>query len=230
MPEQHRVKWFETCVAAIGVFVTGILGYGQWRLGDQQNQILENQRSSAEKRAIDDIEVRVMSLVSSHLGRLGEPGPEGDNARRVVLAAAEYLSNEHKRTSLASMADKIAEGKAAVSQRDQARLAEATQAPPDEAIWFSVLASLPGDAEEQAKDEANKKQILARDRLGPPFDAQVELYKTKISNNYAVVIGGRMDRAGAVALAARARAGGLATDAFAQRDRTWARIGTAPFE
>jgi hypothetical protein len=70
MNDSQNTKLFEVLVAFVGVLVTGILGYGQWRLGEQQNLILENQRLSAEERAINDVEVRVMSLISPHLARL----------------------------------------------------------------------------------------------------------------------------------------------------------------
>jgi hypothetical protein len=62
-----RSKWFEVAVTAVGVLVTGVLGYGQWRLGKQQTIILENQAKQEIQPSIDNIEVQVMTLVSPPL-------------------------------------------------------------------------------------------------------------------------------------------------------------------
>jgi len=57
----------------------------------------------------------------------------------------------------------------------------------------------------------------------------VALYKTKVSQKYAVVLGTGLDRSAALTLAAEARHRQLAADAFAQQDRSWDPAGTAPF-
>jgi hypothetical protein len=159
----------------------------------------------------------------------------------VVLAAAEYLSNQYGRTSLASMAAKISEGSPTISEPVQARFAEATQPPSqlqvhfaevdkpvrEQANWYAVLASLPGDQLDAAKLKANGKLEEAK-RLG--LNQGVQLYKTKISNNYAVVIGGALDKASARALSAKARSLGLAGDSFPQIDKEWKFVGDAPFQ
>jgi hypothetical protein len=233
-------KFFEVTITAVGIFVTAVLGYGQWRLGQQQNAILENQAKQELERSIDNIEVQVMTLVSPHLGKLASAGEEAETAQKVVLAAAEYLSNQYGRTSLASMATMISEGNPTISQPIQDRFEEATVAPPQlqmplsevdkpppkQANWYAVLASLPGDQLETAKAEANKKLDKAREK---GLNQGVQLYKTEISNNYAVVIGGALDKASARALSAKARTVGLSRDSFPQIDKEWTHVGDAPF-
>lgn len=88
--------------------------------------------------------------------------------------------------------------------------------------WYAVLASLPLN-EALARKKANELLAIAR-RLG--FSQEIQLYKTQISNNYAVVIGGQMTKSDALALAAAARQKALAFDAFAQQDRSWTLMGT----
>jgi hypothetical protein len=58
----------------------------------------------------------------------------------------------------------------------------------------------------------------------------VQLYKTKISNNYAVVVGGSIEKDEAISLARQAREEDWASDAFAQKDRQWSKVGDAPFD
>lgn len=239
-------KWFEIAITAIGVLITAVLGYGQWRLGQQQNAILENQANQQLERSIDNIEVQVMTLVSKHLGKLGTVGEEAEVSQKVVLAAAEFLSNKYGRTSLAAMAAKISEGNPKIGNPIQGRFAEATQPPPQLQVrslgtdwpeskgqqppertnWYAVLASLPGDQLKAAEAEANGKLIKAREK---GFSQGVQLYKTKISNIYAVVIGGALDEASARDLSKKARSLELTRDSFAQIDKEWKFVGDAPF-
>jgi len=175
-PLADNSKWFQIYVAAVGVLVTGILGYGQCRLGQQQNEILNNQAAAAKANAIDTIEVQVMTLVSPHLGLLGSDSDAAKRSEGVVLAAAEYLSDQYGRTSLAEMAAEISEASATVSTPTRTRLEEAREAPPDSPTYFTVLASLPADNLDAARAVANSKLAAAR---GFGVDAPIQIYKTK---------------------------------------------------
>jgi len=86
-----------------------------------------------------------------------------------------------------------------------------------EAPWYVVLESLPGNDEGRAVKEAERVGVETR-RAG--LAQSVQLYKTRISNNYAVVLGGQMAKSEALALADVARKK-FASDAFAQQDRGW---------
>lgn len=220
-------KIFEVTIAALGLVVTGVLGYGQIQLSREQANQTQSQHLAEEKRAVDNIEVQVMSLVAPHLGNLAKPGTEFEPSQRIVLAAAEYLSAQHSRTALASMAAKISEGNATISQEVKSRIQEATVTVPSTGRWFAVLASLPSTDLTAGQNLANQKlrQIQAS---GLGFE--VQLFKTKISNNLAVVVGGALERAAALDLASQARNAGIARDAFAQQDKEWTFVGKAPFK
>jgi hypothetical protein len=105
--------------------------------------------------------------------------------------------------------------------------AESLEPVAEGAPWYAVLASLPASDLAAARTNANEKLAEAR-RLG--FSQGVQIYRTKISNNYAVVIGGQMPRPDAFALSSGARQKGLASDAFPQQDRMWSFVGEAPFK
>ncbi|HYD37688.1 MAG TPA: hypothetical protein VEA60_08740, partial [Allosphingosinicella sp.] len=51
-----------------------------------------------------------------------------------------------------------------------------------------------------------------------------QIWRTKISDNYAVVLGGQMTRDRAAKLVATAKRSGFAKDAFPQRDRGWTQM------
>lgn len=202
MGDEHSSKWFEVGIAALGVAVTAILGYGQWQLGQGQAELSKGQAASEDRRAQDAIEVQVMSMVSSYFAAMREPGKKGDDAQRVVLAAAEYLSNDHKRPSLAAMAAKISQENPTASLNVQGRFQEASIVPDQAAPWYAVLASLSPDDLDTARSVALAKQSLAA-KLG--LGDQIHIYRTKISNNIAIVIGGALTRERALELAARSR-------------------------
>jgi hypothetical protein len=78
-----------------------------------------------------------------------------------------------------------------------------------------LLATLPGTDLKVAEQVANEKLRAARDLgLAPP----VSVYKTKLKGRHVVALGKPVDRSAALAMAARARRGNLAVDAFAEPD------------
>jgi hypothetical protein len=221
------MKRYEIIVAAFGIAVTAILGFGQWSLVRQQNNMQAMKTIFEEKRGIDDIEIRTMAMISPYLGSLGDQSDEGKRAVKVVVATAEFLSNKHERTSLAEMAYRILELAPLVEQSVKTRMKEATQKAPILSPWFTVLASLPGDQPAIAREVAKAKYKLINSTDNA---LAVQLYKTKISKHYAVVVGGPLTNDEAVSLARKARESGWAKDAFAQKDREWSKIGDAPFK
>jgi len=222
-----HTKWFEVSLTAIGLAVTAILGYGQLRMSEDQRAQVARQQIEESKQPVDNIEVQVMSLVALHLGNLAKPSAEFESSQKVVLAAAEYLSSQHNRTALAAMAAKISEGNKSIPTEVRARIQEATEAVAPAGKWFAVLASLSANDLPAAKQVANQK--LKQAQAVVP-DASVQIYKTKLSNNYAIVLGGPVEKRKALDLASLARSSSVAKDAFAQQDREWTPVGTAPFQ
>src|SRR5438552_18363431 len=112
-------KAFEITIAALGIIVTGLIGYGQYRLNDTQNQFIRDQKQAESdrieaqqkadaKRYGDATELQVMSIVAPHFVNLTKPGKDFDSSWRVVESAATYLSDQHQRSGLAAMATQIA--------------------------------------------------------------------------------------------------------------------------
>lgn len=97
---------------------------------------------------------------------------------------------------------------------------------PATAGWFAVLMSLPVRDELSAKTAANKIQNMLKTQKARYV---VQIYRTKISNNFAIVLGGPSERREALEAVRFARQSGLSTDAFAQPDRGWTHIGNTPF-
>ena len=218
MGDEKRTNRFQIGVAAAGVIVTALLGFGQLNLARQQ-------REAEERRFEDNIEMQVMALVKEDLVKLRGSGEDAENAQRVVLAAGKYLADGHHRPALIIMYDSIVKDLPSVKTEIKTQAAESTEPVAEGAQWYAVLASLPANDLSRARSVAS--EMLARaQHLG--FTQDIKVYKTKISNNYAVVIGGQMARSDAYSLAADARDKSLATDAFAQQDRSWSFILDAP--
>ncbi len=240
MPADAKPSSFEAVVAAFTVVATFALGYGYWRLATRQNELdvrieaqreefqrslLQLRRESDVKRAGDDLELQLMSLVSPHLARLRESGKEAATSQRIVAAAAELLSSRG-RPALGQMADKIREqgAPAARAEPQTPIVARVPASPPDP--WLVLLATLPGDDLKRAEAVANDKLRAARDLRMMPA---VSIYKTRIKRRYVVVLGKPLDQAAAFAVAAQARRSNLSADAFAEKDAGWELTGTAPF-
>lgn len=218
-------KKFEILIAVLGITITALLGYGQYRLG-------VNQLEAQKKSTVDMIEMQAMSMVGPYLGDLGNDNEDGKAAERVVSETVEYLSNRYGRTSLAKLAEGLIEKSKTVTETTKVKIYEATRADvrqmdqPQESKYFAVLASYPLNKLETAKQAANRKldQVKASG-----FQETVELWQTQISRHYAVVVGGPMSQKKAMELVKTARSEDWADDAFWQVDKNWSHVGKAPF-
>ena len=112
------------------------------------------------------------------------------------------------------------------TQKPEARVETTSPTPvAAEGLWYTVVASLPPDDLKGACKIAQGKLLLSQQA---DFAHQVKIFKTKESDVYAVVIGDKMTRSDALALAADARKKGIAMDAFAQQDRSWTYVSDVP--
>jgi hypothetical protein len=196
-------------LALAGLAVTAILGYGQWRLG-------VSQREAEDLKEKDAVEVQVMALIAPHLSKVRGVGDDAESARRIVQAAGDYLISKYRRDELSRMYAQIVSEAPSVKHETVMKAEETTEVPAKGAPWYAVLASLPADDLNAAQELADEKAKMVR---GAGISQPVQIYRTKISNNYAVVLGGKLSKSTAFLLAARARDKKLAPDAFAQQDR-----------
>jgi len=170
MRNEGSFKGFEVGVAACGVIVTVILGYGQCALAKQQRSqeerlevqrreheaqleqqkrghqlaLAEMQRQAEDRRAADNIEVQVISLVSPHFSRLaGTDKQARRTSSKILAAAADFLSSK-QRPGLAQMTDKILEDTPGIRSDVRTKIEEAVVIPNAASTWYVVLASLPG--------------------------------------------------------------------------------------
>lgn len=88
--------------------------------------------------------------------------------------------------------------------------------------WFAVIGSY--DISDAGRRSAENWAATVRSSLGC-----AEIWRTRVSNSYAVVLGGRMRNfAEALQAAQRARRLEVAPDAFIQANRQWSRISACP--
>src|SRR5260370_23757 len=226
MATDEKSSKFQIGIAVGGLLVTAILGSGQFSLSKKQNQIIQLQKQAEDSRAKDAIEVQVMTMVGPYLSKMRGPSEEAANARKVVDAAASFLKEAHSKPALGVMYQRILREDPSVKPEAQVQAEKFAGPSLEGAGWFTVLASLPGDDEKATKKAANEIRSRA---LGLGFSEPVQVYKTKISDSYAVVIGGKLSKADAFALMARVRERKLAIDAFAQEDRNWDLEDPPPF-
>lgn len=89
--------------------------------------------------------------------------------------------------------------------------------------WLTVLGTFGIAQLAEARNRARDlKQLMRTSGESPGGVPPVRIYRTQISNSYAVTLGGASDRAAAIRQATRVRELGWVPDAFAQADRGWA--------
>ena len=84
--------------------------------------------------------------------------------------------------------------------------------------WYTVVGTF--NLDQRSNAERRVKEL--GEQIGNHYS--IELYRTKISDSYAIVVGGPLDRSTAAELASVAKEQGWASDAFAQEDKEWSRI------
>lgn len=206
------VKWIEICLIGIGVIATSLIGYGQWNLGQQQNSF---QESLAKQGA----ELQVIEFIRPHLESFASCNPD-NTAQKMVAVASEYLSNNHHSTVVAEMIESLTQEcpESAIDASTETRISEATKPSESGNRWFAVIATFRNTSVAQAK---NAQEELSRHTNAAGINKPVEVYLTKISKSFAIVIGGPMNKTDAIALVRKAREEKIALDAFAQIDREW---------
>lgn len=162
--------------------------------------------------ALDSLEVANAAL---HQAKAASTSPA--NAVRITAAISDLSRSQQ---DLVTASDSIRTAAAKLPASSSTTVAQAP-APVSTAGWFAVVGSYPIDAPGLAG-------AMEQQQRAQKAGLCVELWQTKISHNYAVVIGSRTDRATAVASAGAARKGGVATDAFAQPDREWTKLPQSP--
>lgn len=234
----EKSKFFEYFLSFLGIVVTGILGYGQIQIGREQARQAAMQEKDAkaeaarqdalaEKRQADLIEIQVMQMVAGHLENLARKDEKFESSQKVVVAASAYLTRKYDRRALSEMAREISEVNPSLTLNLLTSIKENTGRVSPQAPWFAVLMSLPASDKRSAERAANKiSKALQPLRL----KYGVQIYKTKISNNFALVLGGPLKREDAASVVLIAKKNMIAADAFSQQDRGWTFIGTAPFQ
>ncbi|MFT3723691.1 MAG: hypothetical protein QM773_08910 [Hyphomonadaceae bacterium] len=141
-----------------------------------------------------------------------QPGPGAPTPPPVQQAAPEVATTSNNTYLRAK--ETITKGPASSDDKSAPGPAVATR-------WYAVLASYQPGAEDKyaLHDYANFEKAIAAYGDVP---GKLEVYRTSISNHYAIVLtptGG--DKGGALKLAALARNQKWAADAFVQDDRNW---------
>ena len=214
-PHKPRLKQFSVysnvILGVIGAALTAFLITNQIQIGKLQHKIARQQ-----------VEIQVAALVKDFIPSITKHSREGEEAREVINAAVSYLSEKYESTLLAELTTRLLEKSSIPSTESSVmQINEATQAPASTTHWFAVLASYGGTQLSLARQRAQELQETINKAN---FDHKIEIYKTKISNNFAITLDGPMTKSEAIKLAALARSNGWTKDAFAQVDREWAKV------
>lgn len=155
-----------------------------------------------------------LSIANEALRKAQAESPSGANAEQITAAISD-VTRSQRQLSYASASVREAASKLPASlPADDASVVAAPQ-------WFAVVGSYRLDATGLANASAQAGRAQAAGLCA-------EMWQTRISRNYAVVIGTISDRPTALANMARARSTGLADDAFVQPNRDWTKLPQSP--
>lgn len=222
----------KVAIGAIGVFATLYFGDLDRKREESRDATARLQEQSADEREL----MRIFADYSPKASNIDTV--DGRTALALASYAADRLAREHNRPEFGELiavptqtqvAAAVAENPAAAAAINNVALQAAEAAAPaapeasgaDAAAvrWFAVAASYGFDNRDGAERfAAQLQEKLAATAPG----VKVEVWSTRVSRKLAVVVGGLTDEAQARDMVAQLRAGGLAPEAFAQRDRNWA--------
>ncbi len=215
--------YFKIIIGTATIIVTYLIGNGQLRMqGTQQNSTDHL------------IELQTLNLVKDYLPLLSKNNGESKQAEEIIEKAASKLSIKYGNTLLAEIAEEILleneqridttfvdNNAYATTSASSFKIFEATEKPDEDAEWFAVVGSFKSNRLEIAKKFANSIESKIRN---DGLRYTVDIYRTKVSNHYAIVVGGPRPKTGAEKTARESRQKGWAKDAFAQIDRGWTQI------
>ncbi len=159
-----------------------------------------------------------------YLEKITSSGHEGETAKKIILTTAEYLSVTYGRTALANMVAKIAEDSSQNIPSDflvrtqEATYSEISGTKKSTTQWFAVIFTTSVNNLDLSKKIAQTKSDKVK---SAGIIETVKIYKTKISNHFAIVLGDATDKQTAKSLVDKVRLLGIAQDAFVQQNREW---------
>jgi len=200
---------------AATLFAAGVAIWYIFTLSDDLRQARAALRVSDAKlvAALDNLQVANQALQQA------QKAAGSANSERQIAAAISDVSRSQKDLTIASASLKQVAAK--LPPAPPAEQQAVQQAAAAQTGWFAVMGSYPLDASglDDAQDQIRRIQASGQ---------CAELWQTQISRNYAVVLGTSTSQGNATASVRKARASGMAGDAFAQRDRGWSKLPQSP--
>jgi hypothetical protein len=230
--QEIKIKKTEILITVLLGLATILLGLGQYRLSQVESQLKKQDQTIRETLGKQEVEVATLNLVRNYLGVIDHPGQEGQRARQIVEEAASYMSETYGNPLLARLASRMLESlprpgdnKEQPIEAAVLGITEASEPPKSTKNWFAVLTSYyPTQRKYADAGLKNFSGKLASEKPEGFKKLSIHLYQTKINRNFAITLGGPVDRQTAVQLAAWARDIGWSKTAFAQVDRDWSLI------
>lgn len=161
-----------------------------------------------------DLTADVKVLEKDVCPNLASAGQTVEQREKSVASAATAASAARPEDYLASLSGQQATA--------AATLVEASRPVTDGQNWFTVIGTVPATPT-SLSDAARLAQALQQ-KLARGMFQPVKIYKTKISNSYALTVGGPVSQETARSVATQIRSSGVVRDAFWQPDREWAPV------
>lgn len=215
-------------VGVAGLVLSAVLAWGEWQDKEQDAARKSEEIARARDETARAREADATGEFHRWYERARDAKPGDENALNdldVAGARAQILAREFNkpyyvdvvgtlraRLTPPRVGDLVQVASSLKLQSDEATARSKVALSPDE--WFAVIATYSGNQE--GLRFASERRTGAQAKLGC-----VEVWKTKIGGQYAVVAGGKVPRIIALANAQRARQTGEAADAFTQANREW---------
>lgn len=227
--EELKIKKYDMLsklfLGIIGLLITFYLGISQHKIQKKQDEYTKSQDELKSFTQVEQKKFQILKIVNDNLPFYSELDKKGEIARAIINNSASKLSEEYDFPDLAEILDRVISSdivlQEALSENDKMIITEASSVISGEKDWFCVIGSFSIRKFNSAKSFAIKVDSILKNS---DSKIDVHIYKTMISNNYAVTLGESLTKEKAQEYVDIARFNNIARDAFYQINRDWKKI------
>ncbi len=218
--DENKLKLYDfyakVFLGILGLIITILISYIQY---SNQSEL----EISKKKLQVEQNKFQMIKLVNENLAYLNDSGIKGKIANNIVTKFSSELSEKYDYPEIAQIVSNSINDTSIktenIPQKSKFIVSESTESlGTNKEIdnWFCVIGTFAINDKENALKFKNQNAVrLTKD------GKKCFLYKTFVSNNYAVTINKKLNKKDANILVNYARQMGIANDAFAQIDRNW---------
>jgi hypothetical protein len=207
----------------IGSLITILIAMNQYKIQEAQNEYIKNQDKIKSNDQKEQSKIEILKVLFYNLQYSSEPGTKGDISRAIIVYSTKKLSEDYESSDIVGVINDAlnsnSEFRKSLTSNQKVIIEESSTENSGKQSWFCVLATFGTNSFADAikfKNEINKNQFAN-------FNAKAQVYKTKISNSYAITLGDSLTKIQAINYLSYSKSANF-NDAFYQINRNWSKV------